>query len=64
MEEKYSEKREEARNSLPDELKPVFDDLVADYKHAATLRYGRPYISYTILADLVKAGWHSLRSLP
>ena len=59
MEEKYSAKREEARNSLPDELRPAFDDLVADYKYAATLRHGKPYISYTVLADLVKAGWRS-----
>ena len=57
MTEKPSEKQIEARNSLPEELRPVFDDFVSDYKYAATLRYGRPYISYIVLADMIKAGW-------
>ena len=57
MAEKPSEKQIEARNSLPEELKPIFDDFVADYKYAATLRHGRPYISYIVLADMVRAGW-------
>ncbi len=57
MAEKPSEKQIEARNSLPDELKPIFDDFVADYKYAAALRYGRPYISYIVLADMIRAGW-------
>jgi len=57
MAEKPSEKQIEARNNLPEELKPVFDDFVADYKYAATMRHGRPYISYIVLADMVRAGW-------
>ena len=57
MPENQSEKQIEARNSLPDKLKPVFDDFVSDYKYAATLRHGRPYISYIVLADMVRAGW-------
>jgi len=57
MEQKPSEKQIEARNSLPEELRPVFDDFVADYKYAATMRHGRPYISYIVLADMVRAGW-------
>ncbi|MCK5607439.1 hypothetical protein KAR91_36480 [Candidatus Pacearchaeota archaeon] len=54
---KPSEKQLQARNGLPEELKPIFDDFVADYKYAATLRHGRPYISYVVLADLIRAGW-------
>lgn len=57
MKEEYSDKYQQARNSLPDELKPVFDDCVSHYKYAATLRHGKPYISYIVLADMVKAGW-------
>jgi len=57
MAEKPSEKQIEARDSLPDELKPIFDDFVADYKYAATLRHGRPYISYIVLADMIRGGW-------
>lgn len=56
-EEKRTPKHEEARKSLPDELKPVFDDFVADYKFAATKRYGSPFVSYIVLADMVRAGW-------
>lgn len=55
--EKRTEKHEEARNTLPDELKPIFEEFVADYKYAATMRCGRPYISYIVLADMVRAGW-------
>ena len=52
-----SEKQTEARDSLPDELKTIFDDFVNDYKFAATLRHGRPYISYIVLSDMIRAGW-------
>lgn len=57
MSEKPSEKQIEARNSLPDELKPIFDEFVSDYKYVATMRHGRPYISYIVLADMTRAGW-------
>ncbi len=57
MAEKPSEKQIEARDSLPEELKPIFDEFVADYKYAATMRHGRPYISYIVLADMIRAGW-------
>lgn len=52
-----SEKHEEARNTLPEELKPLFDDLVEDYRFAVHLRYGKRFVSYIVLADLIKAGW-------
>lgn len=54
---KRSEKHEEARASLPDELKPIFDTFVEDYRFAATIRHGSPFVSYVVLAELVKAGW-------
>ena len=57
MTEKPSEKQIEARNGLPAELKPIFDDFVVDYKYAATMRHGRPYISYIVLSDMIRAGW-------
>ena len=52
-----TEKHEQARNSLPDELKPVFDDFVTDYRFAATKHHGSPFVSYIILAEMVRAGW-------
>lgn len=57
MTEKPSEKQIEARNSLLKEQRPIFDELVSDYKYAATTRHGRPYVSYVVLADLIKVGW-------
>lgn len=52
-----SEKHESARNSLPDELRPVFDAFVEDYKFAASKHHGSPFVSYVVLAEMVKAGW-------
>jgi hypothetical protein len=52
-----SEKHELARNSLPDDLKPVFDAFVDDYKFAASKHHGSPFVSYIVLAEMVKAGW-------
>ena len=52
-----SEKYIEARNSLSDDLKPIYEEFVADYRYAATLRHGKPYVSYIVLADMIKAGW-------
>ncbi len=54
---KRSEKYEEARNTLPEELRQVFDEFVADYKFAGTIHHGSPFVSYIILSEMVKAGW-------
>ena len=54
---KRSEKHEQARNSLSEELRSVFDDFVADYKFAGIKHYGSPFVSYIILAEMVRAGW-------
>ncbi len=54
---KRSAKHEEARASLPENLRSVFDGLVADYKFAAASRHGSPWVSYVVLADLVRDGW-------
>ena len=54
---KRSEKHEQARNSLPEELRAVFDAFVEDYKFAGTIHHGSPFVSYIILAEMVKAGW-------
>lgn len=57
MKPQRTEKHEQARNSLPEELRPVFDQFVEDYKFAATIHHGSPFVSYVSLAELVKAGW-------
>ncbi len=64
MSEKRTPKYEEARNTLSDESKPVFDELVDEYRYLAALRHGAPYVSYIVLADLVRAGWrHSAEAI-
>ena len=57
MTDKRSEKHELARNSLPDELKKVFDDFVNDYRFSATKHHGSPFVSYVVLAEMVRIGW-------
>jgi hypothetical protein len=61
MSSQRSEKHEQARSSLPDELRPIFDDFVADYRYAATKHHGAPYVSYVVLAEMVRAGWRLVK---
>ena len=50
-------RHEQALNALPEELKTVFDEFVNDYKYAASMRHGALYVSYIVLADMIRAGW-------
>jgi hypothetical protein len=52
-----SEKHEAARNSLPSELVPVFDTMVADYQYTALVCHHAPFVSYAVLAQMVRLGW-------
>lgn len=52
-----SEKHASVRNALPDDQKPVFDALVAEYKFLASIHHKSPFVSYLVLADLVRNGW-------
>jgi len=52
-----SEKHDQARMSLPEELRPVFDDLVTDYRFAAMKVHGSPFVSFAVLAEMVRQGW-------
>ena len=64
-EKKRSEKHEQARCSLPEELMPIFDEFVDDYKFAATKYHGSPFVSYIVLAEMVRMGWrHGADPLP
>jgi len=51
-----TENHEQAHNSLPDEPKPVFDDFVTDCKFAATRHHSSPFVSYVVLAEMVRLG--------
>lgn len=47
----------EARAGLPEELRPIYDEMVADYSWYTTKQYGRGYVAYAVLAEMVRAGW-------
>ena len=54
---KRSEKNEQARSTLPEELRLEFDQFVEDYKLAGMMHHGSPFVSYIILAEMIRAGW-------
>ena len=47
----------EARESLPEELHAVYDQLVGEYSFLTEVKYGRGYVAYSVLAELVRRGW-------
>ena len=47
----------EAEARLPEELKPIYRRLVDEYAYLTELRYGKGYVAYQVIADLVLAGW-------
>ena len=55
--EKMNPKMEKEFESLPNELKPIFKRIVDEYQYHCVLKYGRPFVSYAVLADLVRDGW-------
>jgi hypothetical protein len=52
-----SAKYKEAEAILPDDLKPVFKRFVEEYEYLTMTHFGRGYVAYLVLADLVLAGW-------
>lgn len=47
----------ESRESLPEELRPIYDELVGCYEFYSLKHYKRQFVSYRIIADLVREGW-------
>lgn len=52
-----SEKFKLAEATLPAELRPVFQRFVEEYEYVTHLSFGRGYVAYQVLAELIKAGW-------
>ena len=52
-----SDKYKEAEAILPDNLEPVFKRFVEEYEYLTMTHFGRGYVAYRVLADLVLAGW-------
>lgn len=46
-----------ARATLPEDLRPHFDELVADYRFLAEIQVRSPIVNYAIMAQLVTRGW-------
>jgi hypothetical protein len=59
-----TELRERAAATLPPALRPLFEQLVADYQVAARAHVAgrQPWINYKILADLLRSGWRKEHS--
>lgn len=47
------------RESLPVDLRPAFDALVESYRFHAFVIYEKPFVSYRVLAALVRDGWRA-----
>jgi hypothetical protein len=52
-----SEKYLSAKESLAANLHPIYDLMVEEYLFHTKKRYGKGYVAYSILADLVRDGW-------
>ena len=49
--------KESLRESLPKDLRPIFDRLVEEYKFHALRLHGSPFVSYKVLHALIEEGW-------
>ena len=52
-----SPKSKQAEDRLPEELKPIYKRMVEEYCYLTKLRYGREYVAYEVIADMILAGW-------
>ena len=50
-------KRNEARESLPEELRATFDKLCVETLSWSQYYYNTNFISYSIIKELVRDGW-------
>lgn len=54
---KATPKYVEARDTLPEELRPIYDRLVEEYFLHTHATYGHGYVAYRVIAALVRDGW-------
>jgi len=52
-----SPKSKEAEAKLPEELRAAYRQMVQHYEFLTHVRYGRGYVAYEVLAEMVLAGW-------
>jgi hypothetical protein len=49
----------EAESTVPAELRPIFLQLMAEYRFASLKHHGRAFASPKVIAELVRMGWRS-----
>jgi hypothetical protein len=54
------DQRTQIREGLSEDLKPIFDRLVEEYKFQALRLHGHPFVSYKVLGALVEEGWRPI----
>jgi hypothetical protein len=54
---RQSPKALEARNTLPEAIRPIYDEMVEQYSFYALKHYGRAWVAFMVIAELVKDGW-------
>jgi len=52
-----SAKSQAVENALPEELQPTYRRMVQEYEFLTHVRYGRGYVAYEILGQMVLSGW-------
>jgi len=52
-----SKKSKDAEAGLPNELRDVYRQMVEQYEFLTSVKYGRGYVAYKVLAEMVLAGW-------
>jgi hypothetical protein len=52
-----TEKSKQAEAKLPADLRPVYQHMVRDYEFLTMHHFGRGYVAYSVLAEMVLAGW-------
>ena len=52
-----SGKSKTVERTLPEDIRPVYRRMVKEYEFFTHLRYGRGYVTYEVLAQMVLSGW-------
>ena len=57
-----SKKYIKARETLPTELQETFRQMADEYAFHALKLYGRQWVAYDVLAEMVRDGWRVLKT--
>ncbi len=57
-----SEKYLKAKEKLPKGLQDIYKQMVDEYAYHALQLYGRNWVAYEVIAELVLAGWQPTKT--